>query len=129
MKRKVTVERGKDGYAAAFTERGCTIVGAGDSLLEIERSLQDGIDSMASMSKGEEREFWKSLDIELNLDVPSIFALFETLNVKAFAERIGMNRSLLQQYVSGKKQPGEKQSIKILRGINDIGREYLALKV
>lgn len=129
MKKKVSVERGKGGYAAVFTERGCTIVGAGDSLMEIEASLQDGIDSAASVSKGDDLEFWKNLKIELSLDVPSIFAYFETLNVKAFAERIGMNRSLLQQYVSGKKAPGEKQSIRILKGINAVGREYLALKV
>ncbi len=118
-----------DGYAAAFTERGCTIVGTGNSLAEIEASLQDGIDSAASVSKDEDLEYWEQLKVELSLDVPSIFAYFGTLNVKAFAERIGMNRSLLQQYVSGKKMPGETQSIRILKGINDLGREYLALKV
>lgn len=129
MKKKIQVERGDDGYTAAFTERGCTIVGTGSSLMEIDRSLQDGIDSAASIAKGEDIEFWNSLKFELSLDVPSIFAQFETLNVKAFAERIGMNRSLLQQYVSGKKMPGEKQSIRILNGINALGREYLSLKV
>ncbi|MBS1937123.1 MAG: hypothetical protein JSS84_04850 [Bacteroidetes bacterium] len=129
MKKQVKVERGADGYAAAFSERGFTIVGTGNSLAEIEASLQDGIDSAASISTDEDLEYWKQLRIELSLDVPSIFAHFGTLNVKAFAERIGMNRSLLQQYVSGKKMPGETQSIRILKGINDLGREYLALKV
>jgi hypothetical protein len=129
MKRKVIVERGKDGYAATFTERNCTIVGVGNSLMEIDRSLQDGIDSIASITHGADQDFWKNLDIELSLDVQSIFAHFDTLNVKAFAERIGINRSLLQQYVSGKKTPSEKQSIRILNGINALGRDYLSLTV
>ncbi|MBP6055458.1 MAG: hypothetical protein KA527_07450 [Cytophagaceae bacterium] len=34
-----------------------------------------------------------------------------------------MNPSLLSQYVRGKKQPSAKQSEKIIRGVQSIGKE------
>jgi hypothetical protein len=34
-----------------------------------------------------------------------------------------MNESLLSQYVQGRKRPSEKQTDKILQGINQIGKE------
>ena len=39
------------------------------------------------------------------------------------AKRVGMPQSLLSQYVSGIKKPGEKQVRRILDGIRQVGRE------
>ena len=45
------------------------------------------------------------------------------INSKFLAKRIGMNESLLSQYVTGKKKPSAAQITKILNGIQEIGRE------
>lgn len=60
--------------------------------------------------------------LELNFSIPSFFELYP-INVRHFAERIGMNYTLLSQYVQGRKQPSEKQTEKILKGLKEVGLE------
>jgi transcriptional regulator with XRE-family HTH domain len=45
------------------------------------------------------------------------------INAKFLAKKIGMNETLLSQYVQGRKRPSDLQTNKILEGIHQIGRE------
>jgi DNA-binding transcriptional regulator YdaS (Cro superfamily) len=45
------------------------------------------------------------------------------------AEKIGMNPTLLSQYIRGHKKPSPYQSRKILCGINKIGQELAEMNV
>jgi transcriptional regulator with XRE-family HTH domain len=45
------------------------------------------------------------------------------INAKFLAKKIGMNATLLSQYVQGRKKPSDQQTNKILDGIHQIGRE------
>lgn len=67
--------------------------------------------------------------IKLELDFQQFFQYYNVINAKVLAEKIGMNPTLLSQYVSGKKKPSEAQSQKILTGINRIGKELSELKL
>jgi DNA-binding transcriptional regulator YdaS (Cro superfamily) len=51
------------------------------------------------------------------------------INPKALAGKIGMNPTLLSQYVRGHKKPSELQSRRILYGINRIGQELAEISV
>ena len=51
------------------------------------------------------------------------------INSKALAEKIGMNPTLLSQYVRGHKKPSPTQSKRILYGINRIGQELAEMSV
>ena len=51
------------------------------------------------------------------------------INSKTLAEKIGMNPTLLSQYVRGHKKPSEQQSRKIVYGINRIGQELAEMSV
>lgn len=51
------------------------------------------------------------------------------LNSKFLAEKIGMNPTLLSQYVQGHKKPSEIQTEKILSGIHQIGQELSELNL
>jgi transcriptional regulator with XRE-family HTH domain len=62
-------------------------------------------------------------EIEFEIDLQQFFQYYRVINAKFLAERIGMNESLLSQYVQGKKKPSHKQTDKILHGIREIGRE------
>ncbi len=62
-------------------------------------------------------------NLKLRLDLRQFFQYYKVLNSNFLAERIGMNPSLLSQYVRGKKQPSPKQTEKIIRGIQRIGKE------
>jgi DNA-binding transcriptional regulator YdaS (Cro superfamily) len=53
----------------------------------------------------------------------SFFNFYKVINAKALSERIGMNQSLLSQYISGIKKPSAKQAHRILQGVHQIGRE------
>jgi predicted RNase H-like HicB family nuclease len=62
-------------------------------------------------------------NLKLSLDFQQFFQYYKVLNANFLAERIGMNPSLLSQYVRGKKQPSSKQTDRIIRGIQNIGKE------
>jgi transcriptional regulator with XRE-family HTH domain len=62
-------------------------------------------------------------EIKLTMDLPQFFEYYKVINAKALSERIGMNQSLLAQYIKGNKKPTLTQTKKILRGVQKIGRE------
>ena len=48
-------------------------------------------------------------------------------STKFLAKRIGMNESLLSQYVHGVKKPSVAQTNRILAGIREIGQELSSI--
>jgi predicted RNase H-like HicB family nuclease len=62
-------------------------------------------------------------DIKLELDFKQFFDYYNILNSSILAKRIGMNPTLLSQYVRGHKKPSDEQTEKILSGIHQIGQE------
>ena len=68
-------------------------------------------------------------DIGFELEITSIFKVFPVINMRALAERLGMNHTLLSQYATGKKKASPKQKEKIVEGIHEIGRELSELNL
>lgn len=62
-------------------------------------------------------------EIQFSFDLKSFFEFYKIVNAKALAIRIGMNQSLLSQYITGRKTPSKKQANRILQGVKQIGRE------
>lgn len=62
-------------------------------------------------------------DINFVIDFKQFFQYYKVINAKFLAQKIGMNESLLSQYVQGRKRPSDQQTDKILEGIHQIGRE------
>jgi hypothetical protein len=67
-------------------------------------------------------------DLDFQLDLGNLFEVFP-INVKAFANRLGMNYSLLIQYVKGIKKPSAKQTGKILEEMQEIGKELTEISL
>jgi len=61
--------------------------------------------------------------IIFEIDFKQFFQYYKILNSKFLAYKIGMNPTLLSQYIRGHKKPSEKQTEKILSGIRQIGQE------
>lgn len=57
------------------------------------------------------------------IDFKQFFQYYKVINAKFLAKKIGMNETLLSQYVQGRKRPSDQQTNKILKGIHQIGRE------
>jgi transcriptional regulator with XRE-family HTH domain len=68
-------------------------------------------------------------DLKFEIDFKQFFKYYKVLNAKFLAEKIGMNASLLSQYVSGTKKPSPKQTEKILNGIHQIGQELSGINL
>ncbi|MDP8219334.1 MAG: hypothetical protein P9M03_11490 [Candidatus Theseobacter exili] len=62
-------------------------------------------------------------EIKFEYDLESFFDFYKVINAKALSERIGMNQSLLAQYIKGIKKPSASQTKRILQGVQQIGRE------
>lgn len=68
-------------------------------------------------------------EIDLSIDLKQFFQYYRVLNAKFLADRIGMNPTLLSQYVQGRKKVSKKQVAKILNGVQEIGRELSELNL
>ncbi len=62
-------------------------------------------------------------NLKFEIDFKQFFQYYKVLNAKFLADKIGMNPTLLSQYVQGHKKPSETQTEKILYGIHQIGQE------
>ncbi len=62
-------------------------------------------------------------NIKFEIDFKQFFQYYKVLNSKFLADKIGMNPTLLSQYVQGHKKPSDSQTEKILLGIQQIGKE------
>lgn len=62
-------------------------------------------------------------NLKFEIDFRQFFQYYKVINSKFLAEKIGMNPTLLSQYVQGHKKPSDKQTEKILLGIHQIGKE------
>jgi len=68
-------------------------------------------------------------NLKFELDFRQFFQYYKVINSKLLADRIGMNATLLSQYVTGHKKPSETQTEKILRGIHQIGLELAEISL
>ena len=68
-------------------------------------------------------------NLKFELDFKQFFQYYKVLNSKFLAEKIGMNATLLSQYVTGHKKPSEAQTEKILMGIHQIGQELAEINL
>ena len=76
-----------------------------------------------------ENERFDASRLSLEIDFKQFFQYYKVINSKALAEKIGMNPTLLSQYVRGHKKPSEQQRRRILYGINRIGHEMAEMTV
>jgi hypothetical protein len=67
-------------------------------------------------------------DLRIMLDLPQFFEFYKVINAKALSERIGMNQSLLAQYIKGIKKPSASQTNRILKGVQQVGKELAGIR-
>jgi hypothetical protein len=67
-------------------------------------------------------------ELAFEFDLESFFDFYKVINAKALSERIGMNQSLLAQYIKGIKKPSPAQTKRILMGVQQIGHELTEVR-
>jgi len=66
-------------------------------------------------------------NIKLNFHFKEFFKAYRLINSHFLAKKIGINPTLLSQYVNGQKNPSLKQYKKILEGLHSIGQELMGI--
>jgi len=116
---KITITKEATGYSANAL--------VGNNFIATEAETFDTLKEMileAVNLSFEEEGFTYSIDeIKFEYDLESFFDFYKVINAKALSERIGMNQSLLAQYIKGIKKPSATQTKRILSGVQQIGRE------
>jgi hypothetical protein len=120
---EITVEKTDTGFSAYANDWGVFSTGA--NIPELVKHLVEAINLFL---EEDDVEPLQVSDLRLNLDLKQFFQYYKVLNARFLAQRIGMNPTLLSQYVRGVKRPSPKQTEKIIQGIQGIGRELSDLR-
>lgn len=117
MKINIIIEKTKTGYSA-FAEK-YPVYSAGKSLEELKNKISEAM-VLYFEEKGKSAS---RINLRFIFDLTQFFAFYRVINVKALSERIGMNQSLLAQYIKGIKKPSAHQSKRIIQGVRQLGKE------
>jgi hypothetical protein len=122
MKIEVIVEKTKTGYSA-YAEK-YPVYTVGKSLDELKSNILEAVNLLLEKQGKKVTED----DLKIVLDLPQFFAFYKVINAKALSERIGMNQNLLAQYIKGVKKPSSTQTSRILRGVQQVGKELAGIQ-
>jgi hypothetical protein len=115
----ITVEKTKTGFSALSEDYPvCT---TGSNISEIKSNMIEAMNLYYEFT--EQGKVISESDLNLKLDLSSFFEFYKVINAKAFSNRVGMNQSLLAQYIKGIKKPSKVQTQRILKGVQQLGRE------
>ena len=123
---KFNVERTSTGYSAYREEKDGIIITTGANLGELRKNILEAYNlhleqhGKKDISAGQ---------VALQFDLPSFFEFYPEINTSALGARIGMHKSLLSEYINGKRTPSEKQVHKIFTGIKELGKELTQLEI
>jgi len=121
---KVVVVKESRGYSATSRIGQDFIATESDTFDELKTSILEAINF--AFEEDGVRYVFDNLRFEFDLE--SFFDFYKVINAKALSERIGMNQSLLAQYIKGIKKPSPAQTKRILRGVQQIGRELVEVR-
>jgi DNA-binding transcriptional regulator YdaS (Cro superfamily) len=117
----VIIEKTKDGFSAYAKEY--PVFTSGSSMSKLFQNIKEAFILYFDNEK------FSDTQLSYEIDFSQFFKYYKVLNSKAFAGRIGMNPTLLSQYIRGHKKPSASQSRRILYGINNIGRELSEMSI
>ena len=120
------VEKTNDGFSAFAERDDLPVTTSADTMSDLKTNIIDAYNSYAELKS------LKQLTIDaivIQLDLPQLFEFYKEINAKALGSRIGMDKTLISQYINGHKKPGAKQINKILMGIKQLGNELASLEL
>lgn len=123
IKKKIVakVEKTKTGFSAFAIDY--PVFTTGKTISELTKNLAEAL----NLYFEDDRYRVEEKNIDLEIDLQQFFQFYRVINAKFLADRIGMNPTLLSQYVQGRKKPSLLQTEKILNGIREVGRELSEL--
>ena len=121
---KVVVIKENMGYSATTTIGNSFVATEAESFDELKVRIIEAL----NFTFEESGRTFALHDLTFEFDLESFFDFYKVINAKALSERIGMNQSLLAQYIRGIKKPSPSQTRRILTGVQQIGRELTEVR-
>lgn len=125
MKVVAIVERGKGkGNFSCFvpeTINNCGLGGYGSTAREAMADTLVCLKEYKDMA-AEKGDAFPEVEFDFRFDIGAFFDYYP-IDITAFAKYIGMNASVLRQYVTAIRQPKKEQILKIREGINKLSRD------
>ena len=123
---KFNVERTSTGYSAYREEKNGIIVTTGANLGELRSNILESYNLYLEQNG---KKNISSDQIAFQFDLSSFFEFYPEINTSALGARIGMHKSLLSEYINGKRSPSYKQVSKILNGVKELGKELIQIEI
>jgi hypothetical protein len=115
------IEKVADGYTAYAQD--FSLLAEGDTIQETYANAHEALADQCEVTGENPADF----TVTFRFDIPAFFDAYPIVNISALGQRVGMNNSLISQYISGKKTPGPKQKAKIELGIHALAQELSQL--
>jgi hypothetical protein len=121
---KIKVIKEDKGYSATALRNSKFIATESESFEGLKTEILEAL----NLAYEDEEIQYNVKDLKFEYDLESFFHFYKVINAKALSERIGMNQSLLAQYIKGIKKPSPAQTKRILDGVQQIGRELTEVR-
>ena len=133
MRLTIIIEKGDGEIWGRVEAPGFLNVIVGNSEAKITQNMLELIvDFLENEGKGD--EYWKgitleSIEFDYRYDLTAFFDLFSPLKINAIAEKAGINKALMRQYVSGIKHPSAQQVQKIESAIHAFAQTLMKVSL
>ncbi len=106
-----------------------TPTGAGATTIDLINDIKASIEDYVE-HEGKEDTFWCKVDVnnvefDIRYDLAAFLEEFDFFNLSVIADRIGTNRTLLNQYKTGTKHPSIEQAQKIQNSIRGLAKKVV----
>jgi hypothetical protein len=126
MKVVANVERepGEKNYSCLLTVKPLkgTVLGCGSSAKAAIEDMLKGWDDTTEYLREEGKEI-PTLEIEYRFDVGSLFSYYDFVNIAGVAREIGLNPSVIRQYVIGTRKPSAERKKQIVTGFKSLANK------
>lgn len=114
-------EPGEKNYSCLLTVKPIkgTVLGCGSSAKAAIEDMLKGWNETTEYLK-EEGEDVPALEIEYRFDVGSLFSYYDFVNIADVAREIGLNSSVIRQYVIGTRKPSAERKKLIITGLKSL---------
>ena len=117
MRIEIVIEKTKTGFSAYAKKY--PVYTTSKKIVKLKSNMLEAL----NLHFEEQGKVVSESDLKFTLELAEFFEFYKVINAKALSERIGINQSLLAQYISGFKKPSSKQSNRILKEVQNIGKE------
>lgn len=133
MQLTIIIEKGDGEIWGRVEAPGFLNVTAGNSETEITQNMLELIEDFLE-NEGKDNAYWKgvtldSITFDYRYDLTAFFDVFSPLKINSIAEKAGINKALMRQYVSGVKHPSAQQVQKIEAAIHTFAQNLMKVSL